>query len=492
MSAVDLTETLQGIRNQYVREDYVGRVKSTIFDYLCALEPAAKVEDTQYFNHSAIPDFVLRWGTHTRNFYIRSSYASLVASRDAKDLAENDPIFLALDARQDVREERFRLTPAKVARAAQHHKYTLVTDTSALDEIASTSEAETPLASVVKTNFISSARGLVDEPTAEKLTGDVPNKDGLTSLLRAKFSEAAVTRMERMASIVELAQGAPTAEQSWLELDGRLSPSELRAILPWVLQNADPGNVKFWSKFGALFTFEQLESLASDVEGLDLGSLVRANARTWEAKRAYLGLHVDAEPDAVTRSGIRFKGGVLEAYAGNSAIRVSHSGNKLKGRPSSHGPSWEALRPKIENSKLHSVTLQGLERAITLEAPASADFLGDVDKMTESVSDTYFVRALDLLLPEAKLTEEAPVLRQVSVNFGESLLIADAPVELGALFSAVETAFLAPGSELETITEMVTGENAASETEKLTALELPPTPTEPLNEIEPKMPSDDS
>lgn len=436
----NLFEALSNARSNLVRDDYADRVKALVHEHLRALEPAAKIEDTKYFNHSAIPDFKLTWDQRNgvraqRDVFIRASYASVIAADETGYFQSGDPIFLALDSNVEVNEKGFHISREDLSAAVQDTERTLLTDAAAFDEIASNhGDAESPISSAIRNNFLNGARGLVDEPVASALTGPqlTENSPEIIDLVRANFVEDAVLRMERTATLVDWALDTErelTAEEL-KKLEGRMTTDELSAYLPWLLSRAEEQrDVLFWSTLGGLFDVELLEGIADSLEGMDLTDLVNANLRTWSARRGYLGLNIDA--DELVGATWKMVQGTLAYGIGERLIRVSNSGNKLKARPSTHSPQWERVRPRLENFSLKGITLTGLERNVTLSAKQSDDINLDIGKIVETVSDDYFVESVEVLIDAVPGAE--PALEPVAIDFPGAIAIADMPVQLGSL-----------------------------------------------------------
>lgn len=465
----DLVEALQAARESYVREDYATSVKKLFREHLEELEPDADIEDTLYFNHSAIPDFKLTWrrgssGKSSRDIFLRSSYAAVVAGRETTQITTGDPVFLSISTNQNVEEPGFVMTKADVVRVARESNYSLLTDAEAFREMAAPVADSNPLSAVVRSNFLRGARGLVDEPIAERLRSTGQDSEGnVTDLIRENFFEDAVFRMERTALLVQWALSPETADEELPKIDGSMSADELRNVLPWLLgQAVVPKEDKFWKALGSLFTFEQLEDLATDLNGYDVTSLVQANLTTWSAKRAYLGLNIPvengrakelreplenddaarerAEPSeeesVAASSAWRFDSGTLGYAHGPFMVRVSNSGHKLKARPGSSTPKWSGTVDRLDGYAIRSVSVAGIERAFRVDARESGNIKEDVEKIVESVEDTYFVSHLEVLLPGPVREEQDESSEPVTMDFAGGIAIADGPVQLGALVRA--------------------------------------------------------
>lgn len=461
----DLVEALQAARESYVREDYALRVKQVFREHLELLEPGADIEDTLYFNHSAIPDFKLTWGRgakgkSSRDVFLRSSYAAVVAGNETAQITSGDPIFLSISADQVVEEPGFAMTKADVSRVANQARYSLLTDAEAFKEIAAPAADSNPLSSAVRSNFLRGGRGLVDEPVAERLllTGK-DTSENVTDLIRETFFEDAVVRMERTALLVQWAMSPHAAVDALAKIDGAMSTDELRSVLPWLLSRASaPKGDSFWVALGSLFNFEQLESLASELNGVDLTRLVQANLTTWSARRAYVGLNVDAEGNAVSPAkaapeevgestdpeqvpdadsdGWRFDSGTLGFALGSTMVRVSNSGYKLKARPGSSTPKWSVAVGRLDGYSLRSASISGIERAFRIDARESGNVKRDVETVVDSVEDSYFVSHVDVMLPGPDLEDDGTGSELASVDFAGGIVVAERAVQLGAITRA--------------------------------------------------------
>lgn len=459
----DLIAALQAARESYVREDYASKVKQVFRKHLELLEPDAEIEDTLYFNHSAIPDFKLTWGRgskgrSSRDIFLRSSYAAVIAGKDAVQITKGDPVFLSLSTSQEVEEPGFTMTKADVSHAASQSDHTLLTDAVAFQEFSEPTTSNNPLSSVVRSNYLRGGRGLVDEPVAERLllAGD-QNDEDLTALIKESFFDDAVARMERTALLVQWAKAPDTTPDELAKIGGTMSTDELRSILPWLLSTATaPRGDSFWKTLGSLFTFEQLESLAMELDGLDLTRLVQANLSDWSAKRAYVGINTRAERDTSksaetatedddaapgeasqepsdSSSGWRFESGTLGLALDSTMVRVSNSGYKLKARPGSWTPLWSKAVSRLGDYPLRSASIAGIERSFRIDARESDSVQRDVETVVESVEDRYFVTSVEVELPTVKLEDEEAESRSVSIDFSGGIAISDGAVQFGAL-----------------------------------------------------------
>jgi hypothetical protein len=433
----DLTESLAQVRSNYIQQDYVDRAKSLIAGKLQILDPTANIENTRYFNHSAIPDFVLSWPQErrTRDVFLRGSYASIVAAGDVEQLTDSDPIFLALDARQDFSDEQSPITSEAIKAESTLREFTLLTDVGAIGNLGEADNVDAgPLTHLVQANFVRGARGLVDDERATELVSTT-RTDGHTSLsqvLRETFTADAFLRMERTAAIVDLALAEPDEQnidlfETSARLTGRLSQVELESVLPWALRSSDvTRSAAFWRQLGALMTFQDLESIAPLLDDLDLSPLIRANVDVWKVQRAYVGLTDYDDPDRITRRW-SFLNGALSVDSDYHRVSLASHGRSLRGRDSTALPRWTAVTTPLADFRLASVNLRGVTRSVKIDAEQSDDIRQDVAGVTESLNDDYHVSDIAVRFANADTRSGHS---DVAVDFGKGLAVAQKEVTI--------------------------------------------------------------
>lgn len=437
----DFLEALAATREAYRQDEYIDRVKKLISSKIFELDRAALIEDTHYFNHSAIPDFVVTWSGEkaSRDFYLRGSYAQILASRDVEATAAGDPVFMSLDANLDFSAEQPPISPQMIENEPRKSTHTMLTDVRAMGEILEPVNSETtPLTEMVRSSFVRGGRGLIDERRAGQLVTAQATTDSaeLTKIVRESFFENVAVRMERTATIVELAlsesRGRVLDSLDLAKMVGRLSKTELQSILPWLLKQENAvTSPNFWRQLGEMTSFRDLEEIGRQLEGLDVGKLVAANADTWEAQRAYLGVSSllakemgdeEAPPRHQLVPTWSFRAGVLGLEVGSHRVSFSSDGRILKGRDEDGAPSWDNLKVNLEPFQLGSVNLRGVTRSIRIDAEQSLDIRQDVEDVTESLDDQYSVAEVALRF-SPRNTKTG--LASVSVRFGKGLVISD-------------------------------------------------------------------
>lgn len=407
---MDFLETLRSAMDTTDQFAYIDRVKSVVRDQLLALDPSIQVEDTKYFNHSAVPDFIASWPGERgqRRVYLRDSYDSIVAGQDGVFLTDGDPVLVSLEeAELDIGR---RSEPATEIETPTRM---LVTDVDAMDLIAEASEGgDEPLVEMVRANFVRGARGHVDRPVAETLVGLTPNDAESLRARRDSITESffpdAAFRISRTAALMEFAAAsdAVSDERFSAALEGRLSLTEMRTVLPWILRNGSTaGDSPFWRRLGSLMSFAELERVRDVLEGLDLTHLVEANADYWEARWGYIGLSTpivgDDDVERRREYWTFLRGSLGFDYQDHRLLIASNGQLMPKSREGRGSADWNDLESALVGRRLGRVGLTGVSRSIAVTAEQSPDIRADINEITESVSDSYRVSDLVVRVPSA-------------------------------------------------------------------------------------------
>lgn len=420
-------------------EALVSGVKSAVAGELERLNPEARIEFTNYYNHSYMADLVLRWGEgkggYERPVYLRNSLRPVTASRDVEALESLEPVVLGLTqaspaeaSMSPVRSEasrRPRVLLTDMASVA-----TLVDPPSAPRRDGSSASPVAPLLQLVQTNFIRGGKGLVTTEEIERLTaGSLPqdqmnlNQEELARFQATAselFVEDAALRLRRAAEI--LRRGTLSSEELGAEapLGGTLSDLELRVLVPYLLTNRLNPSIDYWRSVGRMMTLEMLEDLWSDLTGVDVSPLVAPNLAIWQAKRSQLVFNSEYEqktgaPDAVATEGRpssseagpwRMHTRTLTCDAGPWRVFFSTDSRRLKGREDDGVPArWDEVSGALTAYRVRSVDLRGISRRIAVRAEESSNVLADVEHIRRTIDDSFHVTELTV---QASPLEDAP------------------------------------------------------------------------------------
>lgn len=407
-------------------EEYVERVKNVMRREIETLDPQAEIVDTRYFNHSAIPDFLVSWdkSSNKRSIYIRDEMANVAAAHDAHFLPDRSPAVITLDLDSADSEVHGR-----IANQVSEKPDTLITSVNALSSLEDSPKESSPVTKVVRSQFIRGARGLLDEIALNSLLGPTALSTSEASddeNIRAHFvpeSAALISRTTQLLALARNEENLPEAPANPFE--GRLSMQELANILPWILRTSEnQPSESFFAKLGQMFNFADLENLHEDLQGLDLSRLIEPNLSRWTAKRAYAGLFVskdgnmEAGKSVDNRSEWNFRGKTigLDLPQQGARITVVHHGSKLRGGSSASTATWENIEPLLKTYKPLRVNLQGLRRSVVVNAVESDDIRQDIADITETVEDRYYVQEVAV---SARGAEDDEVI--LDVHLGQRL-----------------------------------------------------------------------
>lgn len=415
---------------------YISRVKEVVRAQISSFDPAATVDDTHYFNHSAIPDFVVRWPGERgeRKVYLRDSYEAIAAAQDEEYLASMEPMLLSLDGSVepfDVLEQRADSAAREIGAldrpSSLKNPRTLVTDVGAVDVISRIEANEhSPVSELIRANLVRGGRGVIDESRAESLVGRTAQEasdspfSNVEGMIAANFVEDAAARITRTAQLVDIALrgGEMDREQLAAVIRGKMSTAELRHLLPWLLrQDRARQNFAFWRHVGSMLDLGSLERLREDLDGLDVTPILAANSDRWEARWAYAGL---SSPDddggpLTTEPRWTFEGSRLGFSLGPLRILIAWNGQIIKSRDGSSSAQWEQIREPLAQYRLAGVALSGIRRSVSVDAQQSPDVRSDVDEIVNSLEDNYFVSRVSVRTHRAEGIDGSA---DVEVNFG--------------------------------------------------------------------------
>lgn len=327
---VTSTEVAASISNALGNPDWkasIASIKSIVVQQIKALDEAAQITDTHYFNHSLVPDFIVDWPADryvsARDVFVRLSAVGFGLSDDLVRLSREAPIILGVDPLA----EASRL-PAEESRDTG----TLVTDVSALAGLSSGSKPRS-FGSYLPAAILKGGQGFVDTATADNLANSAESvfvgatahdrtsvADGVESL--EPFLRSGTARqMRNFARIIwEATGGAPADFPISTEFQGINDEG-----LAYLLSEASDEDVLFWRAIGRELNFERLLSLvapgAKNLRVLLASNLDRFGARDLLVKtsdQALSGARWDVE-----RGVLRYQGQNFVAYFAQSSSELT-------------------------------------------------------------------------------------------------------------------------------------------------------------------------
>lgn len=415
------------------------RVHRVVEDELKRLDPTVQPVATGYFNHSYIPDLIVRWTDGARKLerpvFLRHSLRSSRAAGDLQEPAGANTASLFMSLSRDEPQEETALARRAIAR--NRNSRTLITTVPAIDELAqATTEGPDPVLGVVKASVLRSAKGVFVEDDAEKLVLPRDRRlqpadfEAFTAVVAANFSEEAVVRINRVTGIVAQAV-AETPRALQIPDSGQLSTTEIRELVPYLLRlEGVTQDRAFWASVARLINFEDIERFWGTFSDLDLTPLAAAGADIWTATRALLSMRSEAiDDDNFDRTPCwSVRGRTLAAEVGNWRIAFAHAGTKLKTTGREGSPArWDDLRPAVADYTVTGIGLTGVVTQSTYGAVEASDMKSRIDSFLAGADDSFHVPSITVA------TGTGDDAASVVADFGEMMLRAKPETSLATL-----------------------------------------------------------
>jgi hypothetical protein len=447
MTSYDFRTAVEYALSYHDAGDLIQGVKQAVFDELRELDPTAGIENTPYYNHTFIPDFILSWnesGQKTdRQVFLRPSMLSATAGRDVENLGSSAPVLLALRPSSDPDVEGSAVL--HIADAPD----VLLTDVNAVAQIARRTDSteRNPLHLLVKNNLVRGGRGLITSGIADQVNYVIDRSgDGVSGIREFArmvgnlFVADAATRLERAAQLLEmgitgnLSPLRKHADGPAQAIAGRLSNAEVRALLPYLLSRTEiTDDPTYWSHLGSMLTLDLLEDLAYDLAGLDLDPLVVSNLASWQATRALVSADDEIyDPITGRTSGVNphhwhFDAKMLSIVVRGWRIHVTPNSRRLRAHDRAVPVPWDEIAEQLRRFQLSGVVLSGTQRRVGVSSEAEADVYDDVQAIRQSVEDDFQVPEVTIRIRGGDSDAE------VVVNFPAMLATASSAVPAAEL-----------------------------------------------------------
>jgi hypothetical protein len=412
--------------------DIVTGVKDAVSHEVSLLSPDANIVNTEYFNHSYMPDLVLEWNDAGRRdqrpIFLRNTLRPAVVEEEVRSLAQREPVVLSLTVPSES-SPRLGVLRDQARQASR----VLVTDVGSLADVAVPTGsglteghhgAGAPLLRLVQANLLKGGRGLFTAGDAERLTRNaapVYENGGLSEQFLNSFQESAdelfvpdaALRLRRAAELLRFGLTREVVETLSLS-EGQLSDVELRVLLPYLL--ADPtasAKPALWTYIGSMMSLERLEDMGDVLSEIDVSALVVSNVETWTARRAQLVINSEFEgndeDDVVPVVGNAstfdampevpswyIRNRMLTAEAGAWRLFVTTDARRLKGRKDNLAALWDDISSLLTDFKLDGVDLRGISRRIFVGAEQSGDVSADVAQIRANIEDSFRVAEVQI------------------------------------------------------------------------------------------------
>lgn len=159
---MNLTEALRVALDESLRSDSVDEIHRIVTSELQSLDPELQVQATDYFNHSYVPDLVLRWGSNgrqqERHLYLRYRVSGVSFEEDLRLLHSRSPVFLGMVDEDD----RVQQPPAS------EFNGTLISKSEALERLVRAKEEDERGAWAAR-QIIRAGHGAIDGAIADRI-----------------------------------------------------------------------------------------------------------------------------------------------------------------------------------------------------------------------------------------------------------------------------------------------------------------------------------
>ncbi len=281
---MSLHEQIRSALDLNVPEDTVKRIKRAVADELRLLNVNARVIDTQYFNHTFTPDFVVRWNGGGRLLEDRPVYLRFESEReyypeDLEILGEQNPILLGLEPSPE--DQRY---PLEIDNAAVE-KDAMVITSNAVEHLARERPSQ-PFARLLSSSIGEAGRGAIDEQRAEEASGAAvstfaaarrTDASELSSQLETVTKVLSENKANQLASFLEAvwvgSGGASIRFPRELTMSGRLTSEQWQFLLDF----EDVEDDSFWRGVGSGLSLEQVGNLSARGFSPNLQALIAAN-----------------------------------------------------------------------------------------------------------------------------------------------------------------------------------------------------------------------
>jgi hypothetical protein len=267
----------------------ISAIKGVVIEKLRATDSRMRIEMTDHFNHSFVPDLVLSWPgqTEKRRVFLRTSYRTWDLLRDVDLLSDERPILMPL---VPIREHPDEADSALQARTQESR--TLVTDPYGLEAFDEEREAA-PVVSLLTHAVLQGGRGLISSRRAHEISGQVGA--GFSGARAANYDATSVavavaettldshraSQMNRLLHALWIGSGAPpSAFPGATGVTAALDEEALR----FILEMPDLDDDVFWSRLGLSVTTERLCELVDFSGNANLQRLLRFGAHRLTAK----------------------------------------------------------------------------------------------------------------------------------------------------------------------------------------------------------------
>lgn len=367
-------------------------LKAAVTRELQAIDPATKISHTDYFNHTFVPDLIIKWsGTKQgeRQIFIRRYGNSPQLVEDIELLGDSGPMFFGLETKEIFR----RVANVDIPRALAQHQDTLVTEGSALQNFKRVTAMES-LLDTVGSAIVRGGRGTIYEEEAltfRTATSNALGVDGspvpdvqqvslALELIEDNLQPSFASSIRRYVRLVWLAHGgAPEEFPSDFE-DGAIDQEEIVSLLRYLFHQDPIEDNTFWRRVGQHVDLTTFEALKEQEPHPNLHTLIQANSDRLVARMAAVKRWINEslrEPLSW-----RIGDGFLQLVTPNLELRFAESGERFTRTGISPGPRLQDFVKRAGQRRILSLETESASLKVDVQAKGDEG----VDEAFESLS----------------------------------------------------------------------------------------------------------
>jgi hypothetical protein len=302
---VSLAETIHDALGIKAPEESQQRIQEAVARRLDELSPGAAIKRTGYFNHSWVPDLVVKWREgDDRPVYLRLDVRDPSFDEDLGYLAEERPFFLDLvDDAPDASNggQEFDLSAAL---AQGGREQVLVSEVTAVDRLESTVEQEAEAKKATR-QVVVGGRGLLDGSAADRIMRSWSQASDAAESADTAPLRSALDSVEQFLDRLASLDLETDLRAKWVAAghdadafpgreDWQLNDRGPREIAELVASLVDAGEAVENAQWNTIVQAISLTSLGSELASLGrsatggpVNDLVRAALPYWTAQYAY-------------------------------------------------------------------------------------------------------------------------------------------------------------------------------------------------------------
>ena len=235
-------------------------VKAVMANVLGSLDSTMSVDITDYFNHSFVPDMVLRWGNgDSRDVYLRTNHEASALTEDLRVFGDEGPLIVGLAPFSPDE----TIDPLRNESPADDN--TAVADTEGITTIEAQS-GDIEFGSFLSNSFVRGARGVFDAAGSQSLATATADLFTGASLVDSEVVTRSAEQLDHQLNTQTTSDVLRFGQVLWEAAGGartqfpKPTPGSAftQAEMSYLLEKGPVDNVQFWRRVGRSLTLETI------------------------------------------------------------------------------------------------------------------------------------------------------------------------------------------------------------------------------------------